>query len=423
MTAAARSMMAALLECAGEIEAATDSARRAGPGRAGEELDALSDDRVMQCLEVPYRLGIADSFLERYDEGARHLRRGIALAVASGNGQFIVPTRTFLAYCLFQSGRIDAAVRVAGEAAETGRLLRVPAGLAWALSVGALTWSIVDTRHALKVGEEALAAALEVDDNIIRDATHAHFAWVCANAGEHERCIEHMHVAGAPGFPRFEPGRRCMFAEALVRSYLAVGQPDAAHEWASRGEALAAGLGLRVAAATVMRARAMVLLADGDAGRAAELALRARAEAARAGARIEAGRSGITAGHALTAAGERERAVAELRAASAEMSRCGARHLEHEATYQLRRLGAAAPAAVPRRRGDAGTAELSKREREIAALVAAGNSNPQIGRALFLSPKTIEAHMRRIFEKLGVSSRAEVAAMTAREEGPARPAV
>ena len=295
MTAAARSMMAALLECAGEIEAATDSARRAGPGRAGEELDALSDDRVMQCLEVPYRLGIADSFLERYDEGARHLRRGIALAVASGNGQFIVPTRTFLAYCLFQSGRIDAAVRVAGEAAETGRLLRVPAGLAWALSVGALTWSIVDTRHALKVGEEALAAALEVDDNIIRDATHAHFAWVCANAGEHERCIEHMHVAGAPGFPRFEPGRRCMFAEALVRSYLAVGQPDAAHEWASRGEALAAGLGLRVAAATVMRARAMVLLADGDAGRAAELALRARAEAAsprgsRAGRRAQTSR-------------------------------------------------------------------------------------------------------------------------------------
>jgi DNA-binding CsgD family transcriptional regulator len=208
-------------------------------------------------------------------------------------------------------------VRVAGEAAETGRLLRVPAGLAWALSVGALTWSIVDTRHAVKVGEEALAAALEVDDNMIRDA------------------------------------------EAAVR----------------------------------------------------------------AGARIEAGRSGITAGHALTAAGERERAVAQLRAACAEMSRCGARHLEQEATYQLRRLGASAPAAVPRRRGDAGTAELSKREREIAALVAAGNSNPQIGRALFLSPKTIEGHMRRIFDKLGVSSRAEVAATIAREEGPARPVV
>jgi DNA-binding CsgD family transcriptional regulator len=74
------------------------------------------------------------------------------------------------------------------------------------------------------------------------------------------------------------------------------------------------------------------------------------------------------------------------------------------------------PAPVARRAGDLGTIALSRREREVAQLVAAGNSNPEIGRALFLSPKTIEGHMSRIFAKLGVSSRAQVAAAIAADE-------
>jgi DNA-binding NarL/FixJ family response regulator len=72
-----------------------------------------------------------------------------------------------------------------------------------------------------------------------------------------------------------------------------------------------------------------------------------------------------------------------------------------------------APAPVARRPGDGGTTELSKREREVAELVAAGNSNPQIAQTLYLSPKTVEGHMSRIFGKLGVSSRAELAARVA----------
>ncbi len=229
-----------------------------------------------------------------------------------------------------------------------------------------------------------------------------------------------MQLAGAPDFARFEPGRRCMFTEALVRSHIAGGRLDAAREWASRGEALAAGLGLPVARATVMRARAFVLLADGDAAGAAELAPRAADEHSRAGGRIQALRSGLAAGQAFAAAGERDRAVAQLRSTGAEMAVCGARHLEQLVARELRNLGAAAPAAVPRRRGDAGTRELSRREHEVATLVAAGHSNPQIAQALFLSTKTIEGNMRRIFDKLEVTSRAQVAATMARHEAQGR---
>jgi len=55
---------------------------------------------------------------------------------------------------------------------------------------------------------------------------------------------------------------------------------------------------------------------------------------------------------------------------------------------------------------------LSMRENQVAELVARGRTNQQIARALTLSHKTVETYLRRIFDKLEVSSRSEVAALT-----------
>jgi DNA-binding NarL/FixJ family response regulator len=52
---------------------------------------------------------------------------------------------------------------------------------------------------------------------------------------------------------------------------------------------------------------------------------------------------------------------------------------------------------------------LTGREREIADLVAAGRTNREVAEQLVLSPKTIEAHLRNIYAKLGVRSRVELA--------------
>jgi DNA-binding NarL/FixJ family response regulator len=57
---------------------------------------------------------------------------------------------------------------------------------------------------------------------------------------------------------------------------------------------------------------------------------------------------------------------------------------------------------VGRRRQRDPLDELSKREREVLALIAEGRSNLAIGQRLFLSPKTVEAHVRSIFSKLEI---------------------
>ena len=123
-------------------------------------------------------------------------------------------------------------------------------------------------------------------------------------------------------------------------------------------------------------------------------------------------------GRALAAGGDRTGAIRELRDAEIALDAGGAHAMRDEARRELRKLGHRVDQA--RRRGApatplAGLAALSAREREVVALVAAGRTNPAIAEELFLSVKTVETHLRNVFGKLGVTSRAEVAAAFARD--------
>jgi DNA-binding CsgD family transcriptional regulator len=66
---------------------------------------------------------------------------------------------------------------------------------------------------------------------------------------------------------------------------------------------------------------------------------------------------------------------------------------------------------------ESGAAVLSPRELQIARLVAEGYTNRLIGRELDISSWTVSTHLRRIFAKLGVSSRAEMVAQVLRSPG------
>jgi DNA-binding CsgD family transcriptional regulator len=71
---------------------------------------------------------------------------------------------------------------------------------------------------------------------------------------------------------------------------------------------------------------------------------------------------------------------------------------------------------VPRRTAESRW-ELTAQETQIAHLARERYSNPEIGAQLFLSPRTVEWHLRKVFTKLGISSRRELdAALRARDQ-------
>ncbi|HEX8854928.1 MAG TPA: helix-turn-helix transcriptional regulator, partial [Thermoleophilaceae bacterium] len=87
------------------------------------------------------------------------------------------------------------------------------------------------------------------------------------------------------------------------------------------------------------------------------------------------------------------------------------------AARELRRLGRRVPRRARPDRGE-GLAGLSPREREVAEEVASGKTNRDIAATLFLSEKTVESHLARIYSKLGVHSRAALTGIVARQSTP-----
>ncbi len=103
----------------------------------------------------------------------------------------------------------------------------------------------------------------------------------------------------------------------------------------------------------------------------------------------------------------------QLAAALETFTRLGARPWAERAGHELRAAGAARPAgAAP------APADLTPQENEISQLAASGLTNKQIGAQLHLSPRTVGAHLYRVFPKLGITSRAALRDALTRAPAP-----
>ena len=117
-------------------------------------------------------------------------------------------------------------------------------------------------------------------------------------------------------------------------------------------------------------------------------------------------RTELAFGEYLRRARRRVDARAHLRTALALFEDLGAAPLAERAAQELRASGETA------RRRDVSTAtDLTAQERQVAGLVRQGMSNRDVAAQLFVSPRTVDFHLRNVFSKLGVTSRAELTAL------------
>jgi DNA-binding NarL/FixJ family response regulator len=92
----------------------------------------------------------------------------------------------------------------------------------------------------------------------------------------------------------------------------------------------------------------------------------------------------------------------------------GAPHLQARASQEQRLLGVRVPTGGAR--GARSLLGLSPREREVAKLLCEGRTNADIAQSLYLSVRTVETHVKHIFAKLGVTSRAAAATALSRDD-------
>jgi DNA-binding CsgD family transcriptional regulator len=188
-------------------------------------------------------------------------------------------------------------------------------------------------------------------------------------------------------------------AEALA----GVGATEAAATTVRRWRAHAAALDRAVAGPGGDRCTGLIATASGDIDRGLRLHARAVSRGRRLSEPFELGRSLLALGAAQRRARRKRQAASTLREALDVFERLPAPLWTAQARGEMARIG-----GRPARDG-----ALTETEMRIVALVAEGCSNAQVARELLLSPKTVEWNLSKAYRKLGVRSRAELAARAA----------
>ncbi len=196
-----------------------------------------------------------------------------------------------------------------------------------------------------------------------------------------------------------EPGQWRFHADHL-EALIGLGELGRAEEFLSGFEERARATSRPWALATAARCRALLLAARGNPDAAAAAAEEALTQHERLPMPFERARTLLAQGQLRRRAKQKRAARESLREALQIFERLGAPLWAERARAELRRIGLRPPAPL----------ELTPTEERVAELVAAGHTNREAAQALFLSVHTVEDNLRRIYRKLGVRSRTELAA-------------
>ena len=204
-----------------------------------------------------------------------------------------------------------------------------------------------------------------------------------------ERGAEDPHGLGTPMW---------LLAD-LIEAAARAGKPERAARPLERLREIAEANGTEWSLAFLARSRA--LLTEGEA--AEPLYREAVERLARTRIRVALGRTLLVYGEWLRRENRRVDAREQLREAHTMLADMGMEVFAERARRELLATG-----ETVRKRTVETVDDLTPQEGQIARLAADGHTNPEIGAELFLSPRTVEWHLRKVFGKLGISSRREL---------------
>jgi len=182
----------------------------------------------------------------------------------------------------------------------------------------------------------------------------------------------------------------------LIEAAVRIGRPDEAAAALGRLSERTRASGTEWALGVDARCRA--LLSDEEALYRESVERLARSRAA-----VELARSRLLYGEWLRRENRRIDAREQLRAAHEMFSRMGAAAFAERARRELSATG-----ETVRKRTVETAGELTTQETQVARLAAQGQTNPEIAALLYISPRTVEYHLHKVFSKLGISSRREL---------------
>jgi DNA-binding CsgD family transcriptional regulator len=382
----------------------------AGLGTMLDMARRARDDRLESTGVTAYRnAAIVANRVMEYATAETGIREGMRYAdeVEQSYCRHIMATTS--AHVAWAGGRWDEAVQIAELELVEPASRRATLGARDTLAYVALGRGLVDRARSLLDTSLAISRpAAEIEHILPALWGHAEAALI---AGEPERALDHceeaLELARRTGErPLFVP-----FVVTGVRAALSARKPDAAERWLARatphlndwvglaGPAIAHGEGLiRLAGGSLVAARTSLeaAVAGWDArGRIWESTW----------ARIDLATCLLRSNRYVDAA----RVITDVTETARRLGSQPLQARAEELQRQARGRGSDEEAWYP----------LTVREFEVARHIAEGMTNAQIATELFLSPKTVSAHVEHILAKLGASRRAEIASWVATVAQPA----